>query len=270
MARLLTRRLHQVCAAVRPRLPTSLQTAAGIAALTCLSAPTAPATAQDRPLTAEFPEVYRAGGVDAPDWALFTRPGPLGFDASGNLHILDAGAPHVVVIGPDGRLVRTVGREGEGPGEFDNPSDLVMWRDCRFAVLDPFRNALQLFGADGEFQRMVRWSGRPGSPAALIGSPAGSGPGSSPADGARVHPFPRTRASCVLDWLAPRFISSRKRSRQRFADRFGLDVRAVQEWEQGRLRPGKGYPGTRLSSRRPATPVGASESSIQGRNARAG
>jgi putative transcriptional regulator len=28
-----------------------------------------------------------------------------------------------------------------------------------------------------------------------------------------------------------------KLSRQRFADRFGLDVRAVQEWEQGRRVP---------------------------------
>ena len=38
------------------------------------------------------------------------------------------------------------------------------------------------------------------------------------------------------DWI----VALRKRlklSRQRFADRFGLDVRAVQEWEQGRRVP---------------------------------
>ena len=30
-----------------------------------------------------------------------------------------------------------------------------------------------------------------------------------------------------------------KLSRQKFADSFGLDVRAVQEWEQGRRVPGR-------------------------------
>ena len=39
---------------------------------------------------------------------------------------------------------------------------------------------------------------------------------------------------------ADRVVALRKRlklSRQKFADRFGLDVRAVQEWEQGRRVP---------------------------------
>ncbi len=44
----------------------------------------------------------------------------------------------------------------------------------------------------------------------------------------------------VDDPAAERIVALRKRmklSRQRFADRFGLDVRAVQEWEQGRRVP---------------------------------
>lgn len=44
----------------------------------------------------------------------------------------------------------------------------------------------------------------------------------------------------VHDPAAEHIVALRKRmklSRQRFADRFGLDVRAVQEWEQGRRVP---------------------------------
>jgi putative transcriptional regulator len=44
----------------------------------------------------------------------------------------------------------------------------------------------------------------------------------------------------VDDPAAERVVALRKRlklSRQKFADRFGLDVRAVQEWEQGRRIP---------------------------------
>ena len=46
----------------------------------------------------------------------------------------------------------------------------------------------------------------------------------------------------VDDPAAGRILALRKRlrlSRQRFADRFGLDARAVQDWEQGRRVPGR-------------------------------
>ena len=147
-----------------PALP---QLVAAVAVL-AFAAAARPARAQDRSLAADFTEVYRAGGVGAPDWALFSRPGPVGFDGSGNLYVLDTAAPQVVVIGPDGQPVMVVGRAGEGPGEFDFPSDLVVWREGRFAVLDAGHNAMHLFGADGWFQRMVRWSARPGSPLSLF------------------------------------------------------------------------------------------------------
>lgn len=44
----------------------------------------------------------------------------------------------------------------------------------------------------------------------------------------------------VDDPTADRILALRKRlklSRQKFADRFGLDARAVQDWEQGRRLP---------------------------------
>lgn len=44
----------------------------------------------------------------------------------------------------------------------------------------------------------------------------------------------------VDDPTARRILAVRKRlklSRQKFADRFGLDVRAIQDWEQGRRVP---------------------------------
>ncbi|MCY4573609.1 MAG: 6-bladed beta-propeller [Gemmatimonadetes bacterium] len=114
--------------------------------------------AQDRPLTADFPEVYRVGGLVAEDWAQFTRPGPMGFDGSGNLYILDRAAYQVIVVDRNGELVRTVGREGEGPGEFQRPDDLVVWRDGTFAVPDAGHNAFQTFGTDGALEHFVRMS----------------------------------------------------------------------------------------------------------------
>ena len=113
------------------------------------------AFAQNRPLLVAQ-EVYRVGGMDAPEWALFQDTTGMGFDAAGNLFVVDPSAHRVVVIGPDGELVRTIGREGEGPGEFDSPTEIAVWRDGRFAVLDLGHAAFQVFSPDGELERFVK------------------------------------------------------------------------------------------------------------------
>lgn len=123
------------------------------AALASVAAPLA--TAQDRPLAADFREVYRAGGLSAPDWAQFAGRGSASFDGSGNLHILDSGNYRVVVIDQQGRFVKTIGRAGEGPGEFGFIFRLVVWRDGRLAVQDLQRNAIHVFGPDGEFDHSL-------------------------------------------------------------------------------------------------------------------
>ena len=96
-----------------------------------------PVAGQDRPLAVDLVEVYRVGGLDAPPWAFFERREPTGFDVAGNLYVLDTRAPQVVVVDPRGELVRTVGRKGEGPGEFDVAERLFVWRDGRFVVGGP-------------------------------------------------------------------------------------------------------------------------------------
>lgn len=114
------------------------------------------AAAQDRPLGADFEEVYRVGGRNAPEWAFFKGAEPTGFDAAGNLYVLDTEASQIVVIDPRGGLVRTIGRKGEGPGELNNPGDLAVWRDGRFVVSDLGHTAYQVFTPDGELERFVR------------------------------------------------------------------------------------------------------------------
>ena len=113
---------------------------------------------QDVPLAADFPEVYRVGGFDAPEWAEFSTSPRVSFDGAGRLYALDRSAGHVVVIDPSGSLVRIVGGPGEGPGEFNQPQAFVVWPDGRLAVSDIGHNAYQVFGPDGEFERFVRMS----------------------------------------------------------------------------------------------------------------
>ena len=118
-----------------------------------------PVAAQDRPLTADLTEIYRVGGVNAQEWAFFQPWLEVSFDGVGNLLVLDILNKRVVVIGPDGQLVRIVGREGEGPGEFQHVKVIAVWRDGRFAVPDTEHSAIQVFSPDGELERFVRLAG---------------------------------------------------------------------------------------------------------------
>lgn len=117
----------------------------------------APAVAQDQPLTVDMTEVYRVGGASArEEWAFFGPALQASFDGAGNLIVLDGFNHRVVVIGPDGQLARVVGREGQGPGEFQSVMAFAVWRDGRFAVPDMGHSAIQVFSPDGELERFVR------------------------------------------------------------------------------------------------------------------
>lgn len=145
--------------------------------LTLLSAALHP---QDRALTWDFPEVWRVGGLDAPEWAQFTGPDDMAFDGSGNLYVVDSEAGHIVKIGPDGELLMTIGRPGEGPGEFGTLYDVIVWRDGTMAANDGGRDLLHLFDADGSLERTVRWSAATGSVAFDLGAQRTIRPGPRP------------------------------------------------------------------------------------------
>ena len=126
---------------------------------------TAPAAAQDiielpgedSPLAADFEEVFRVGSIDGPDWQQFGVIFDVAFDGAGNLYLLDFQAHRVIVVDQGGNLVRTIGRYGEGPGEFGFPGHLAAMADGRVIVGDiPGNRSFKVFDAGGGFDRNVR------------------------------------------------------------------------------------------------------------------
>ncbi len=119
--------------------------------------------AEDRPLDADFEEIYRLGKLDGDGWDTFGRVAGVGFDGAGNLYILDTQAVRISVVDPEGNLVRQFIGEGEGPGEFGSNSsralEFAVMRDGRVAIYDPGRIGFALFGADGEFERTIPMGG---------------------------------------------------------------------------------------------------------------
>jgi hypothetical protein len=68
---------------------------------------------------------------------------------NGNINVLDPGAFHVVVFDSTGRVLRSFGREGDGPGEFSAPTALAVRPDGRIAVFDFRKRGLEWFDSLG-------------------------------------------------------------------------------------------------------------------------
>ncbi len=96
------------------------------------------------------------------DWEQFGNVRRVAFDAAGQLYVFDNRADRITVVGVNGEFRRAFGRTGEGPGEFRRPDGFAVMRDGRVVMGDTGHRAYHVFGADGEFERMIRMAPEPG------------------------------------------------------------------------------------------------------------
>lgn len=123
--------------------------------------------AADIPLTPAAEDLYTVGAYDGEDWEIFGHITRTVFDASGNLHIFDDDAKRIVVIDRQGNFLRTVGREGQGPGEFSSPHSFGIMGDGRLVVYD-FPGSLKIFDQEGEMLSSTTLDFNKGLPGSLL------------------------------------------------------------------------------------------------------
>lgn len=139
----------------RPPPPTLLASLC-LATLSCGDPASNASEATDIPLTATTEPLYTVGSLVGEDWETFGNIRSVHFDAGGNLHIFDAGAHRMVVVDNAGNHLRTVGTQGEGPGEIRNAHAAALLPDGRTVVYD-FSNpaAFEIFDREGQFLESV-------------------------------------------------------------------------------------------------------------------
>lgn len=126
-------------------------------------------SAADIPLVASTEEVYTVGAFAGEDWENFGVIAGVVFDGGGNLYILDEGGHRVVVIGADGSHLRTIGAQGDGPGEFSNPMAAAILDDGHLVVFDfSLPGAFEIFDAEGRFMRSVPVDLAEGAPGSVM------------------------------------------------------------------------------------------------------
>ncbi len=70
-------------------------------------------------------------------------------DAAGDVYMLDAQLGHIEVFSPQGEHLRTIGGQGDGPGEVRNPQNLVMLDDETIGILELFPATIVSLALDG-------------------------------------------------------------------------------------------------------------------------
>ena len=85
----------------------------------------------------------------------FYKPISVKVDAKHRIFVVDGGEHHVRVFNSKGEPLMTLGSRGQGPGEFNNPSDVAFLKDNRILVGDSGQQRLHFFKEDGTFEKMI-------------------------------------------------------------------------------------------------------------------
>ena len=104
-------------------------------------------------------ELRIGGGLEGGEAEQFYTLGAIDVGPEGEIVVLDAGEYKVRVFSSSGESLRSWGRQGEGPGDFQSPSRVAMARDT-IAIEDQTR--VHFFDAGGAFLNSATVGGRSG------------------------------------------------------------------------------------------------------------
>ncbi|MBN2169941.1 MAG: hypothetical protein JW819_01315 [Candidatus Krumholzibacteriota bacterium] len=108
-----------------------------------------PAEPMEAPRRFEPERLWRLGGDDetGPVLGLVLA---IAVDEAGNAYVLDSQLNEIHVVSPTGDVLRTIGHEGEGPGEFAMPMGVFLLPDGRLGVHQPMPTRVAVLDREGE------------------------------------------------------------------------------------------------------------------------
>lgn len=95
------------------------------------------------------------GELEGPSSHVFSAVSGLHVDATGRMYVLDRHTSQLRIFTPGGELVRVVGSEGEGPGEYSAANGILPLSHDSLLVIDQRGNCYSILGPDGDFSRSV-------------------------------------------------------------------------------------------------------------------
>ena len=94
-------------------------------------------------------------GVPGTDETHFNQPSDVVTNAQGEIFVADGHGgetnARIVKFDKNGKFIKTWGKRGNGPGEFDTPHSIAVDSKGRIFVADRFNSRIQIFDGDGNF-----------------------------------------------------------------------------------------------------------------------
>lgn len=133
--------------------PSRLRVAVASLAVLLLAPGCGPSTIPHRTPEWDLEAQLRIGSHDDPAQAL-TAVGELVLGANGAVYISQPQEQRIKVFSSSGELVLTIGRKGDGPGEFSSIGSMG-WLGDTLYVSDPYSRRVSLFRPDGTYVRSI-------------------------------------------------------------------------------------------------------------------
>ncbi len=90
----------------------------------------------------------------------FHHPSDIAVDSDlSRIYIADAGNHRVLAFDLDGKFLKTIGKQGQGPGEFSRPTGLCVFGDSQLAVADADSHRIQIFDKEGGLEKAINTKG---------------------------------------------------------------------------------------------------------------
>lgn len=109
-----------------------------------------PTTPMDKASSIKLEELWRLGGDTDDEDEFFGVIADIDIDAKGNVYLLDSQLSEVKIYTSDGEYVRSIGREGEGPGEFRRPSSIFFTKEGNVGIIQTIPAKIVILTPGGE------------------------------------------------------------------------------------------------------------------------
>ncbi len=97
----------------------------------------------------EFIEDLVIGAEESDEESLLINPIDINADSMGNIYVLDMGDVTIKKYNSQGKYIQSIGRKGQGPGEFQRPWLIQISNQNNINVLDTGSRKITAFRADG-------------------------------------------------------------------------------------------------------------------------
>lgn len=116
-------------------------------------------------ITFDLKEDLSIGSEEDENYMFYSLVGTA-VDSKDNIFVLDEGECRIQKFDKKGTYLQTIGKRGQGPGEFEQPLGIFLDAEDMIYVRDSLRRNIHVFGKDGKYAKTIH---SPGSVSAYFG-----------------------------------------------------------------------------------------------------